>query len=146
MPDAKRAADPPGSAARDFELERTSRARVKRARGAGMDEGTRDGRGRVEGRRRKRLDERNTLAPAKRCTGGSLGIRRGRIRLAAGPGSAAECTVPFLDLFLLRPFTTACDRRATTGDLTPRGLLESTSHDVLTSLLRHGRHSVRDCA
>ena len=50
---------------RVLKLERTSGTRVKRARGAGMGEGTRDGRGRVEGRRRKRLDERNTLAPTK---------------------------------------------------------------------------------
>src|SRR6185369_8430519 len=65
------------------------------------------------GRKRKRLDGRDTLAPTRRCTGGSLGIRRGRIRLAADPGSAAECTVPSLDLFLPRPLTTVRDRRAT---------------------------------
>ena len=47
-------------------------------------------------------------------------------------------------LFPLRPFITVADRRATTGNLAPRGLLESTSHDVLTSLLRHGRGSARD--
>ena len=42
------------------------------AAGRRMGARTRDGRGRVEGRRRKRLDGRDTLAPNQRWTGGSL--------------------------------------------------------------------------
>jgi hypothetical protein len=57
---------------------------------------------------------------------------------------AADFKVPFFDFFLHRPFSTVRDRRATTRDFAPRGLFESNSHDVLTSLLRHGRGSARD--
>ena len=63
-----------------------------------------------------------TRSPQTKDERGARCARRIRIRLAAGPWSTASRGVPSLDLFLLRPLSTARDRRAT-----PRSRLPASS-------------------